>query len=350
MFNFFGTPCNISELQNSERVQLEYDWGPLSIWQEVDSRWYIYNAFLVKENIINGITLKENTKTFPNMCYILYENEGKFKTGKLSVQKLFENNNSNMVAFMYSCKLSMTSKEPYLVAFKVQSEYRYNSVLVTNSLTSKQSLNMTICVAVRKFTKKALFEFLSFHKLNGADSFLIYLEQNIPYGLIKLLRNFANPLNLLITFLNWNVPSSISENLSSALMEKDCQMRTKTHSKFSIFLHLNEYMLPLSPGIIQNSSADILAIKTFCLNHINKNRPIILSNFEAVDNVKFNETRKIYKNTQNQSSVCATHFCTIFRYKKCPKNVKTRTDTSMKAFSEDLTKSTLIQLLMNDDV
>ncbi|XP_076258674.1 uncharacterized protein LOC143195444 [Rhynchophorus ferrugineus] len=354
VFNFFGTPCNITELQRSEGVRLEYDWGPLNVWKDVDSKWYIYNAFLSHHNNIQGITVRSNSKVWPKTCFLMYEDEVKYRTGKLYAEKFLEDKHSDLAAFIYTCNFSNHVDKPYMIAFKAQSHSKFSSVLVTRNIGNKIVLNTTICVLVNNYSKKALLEFLSFHNILGVNSFIIYYEQNIPYKLIKILKNFSDNLNIWLNFLPWNLPFLVPDNFTTFLLEKDCEFRTKGHAKYSILLSLNEYVMPYGDSAISKSLD--LPIKELCLNHINKNRPIILQNFESVDNHKFSEVKRVYRSRSkthmeyNSESSIFDKSCVIYRYEKCPKGAKTTSDYSMRTFSTDLTRSTLVQLLINDDV
>lgn len=353
VFNFFGTPCNVSELQRSDGLLLEHDWGPQPIWQEVDSKGFIYSAFLLQKNKVQGLGVRHASVAIPKSCFLFFEDGNKPVKGKLSVSKISEDKSTGFVAYTYTCVFSfIVDKHPYALAFKSQSGPKYVSTLITNNLDKKVSFNSTICVYPSQFSKKSVLEFLSFHNLLGVESFIMYYEQNFSYTVIKLLKNLSNILNMWISFFPYNLPLFLPKNFTRILLEYDCEFRTKAHSKYSLILNINDYVVPPLDSV--NSPMTRLPIKKFCLNHMNKNKPMILQNFESVDDYNFNDIVRLNKN--NISAVTRKFLtvfdnnCVIYKYEKCEKGIKTKTDFSMKRFSTDLTRSTLVQLLMHDEV
>ncbi|XP_050293725.1 uncharacterized protein LOC126734233 [Anthonomus grandis grandis] len=354
VFNFFGTPCNISELHRSPGVLLEHDWGPQPVWQEVDSKGFIYSAFLVENHKVQGLGVRHASVAIPKSCFLFFEDDPKPIKGKLGVSKVAEDKTSGFLVYVFTCVFGdADNRSPYSVAFKSQSGPKYVTTLVTNALDKRGIFNGTICAAPGLFSKKMLLEFLSFHSFMGIESFIIYHEQNLPHRVLKLLKNFSNNLNLWLTFYPYNLPLFIPKQFTKILLEYDCLLRTKSQSKFSLVLNLNEYIVP--SGDQKKHKNMRLPIKQFCISHVSKNRPIVLQNYEVLDNHSFNEVVQLNVNNFNTSmgSNIRTIFdnnCVIFRYEKCEKGAKTLPDFSMKRFSTDLTRSTLVQLLIHDDV
>lgn len=352
VFNFFGTPCNFSELQQSEHDLAEHDWGPQPLWQEIDSKAYVYSAFLVDKSKVQGVGVAHSNSVIPKSCVLNFENQRRPSKGKLTIAKTEEDKFTGFFIYRYTCTFSNTDKIPFSITFKSQGERKYVDILISNTLDKKISLNVTICVIPSNFSKKSLLEFLSFHSLLGVDSFIVYFEQNVPYKLIKLLKNLSRTLNMWTSFLPFNLPLSVPNSFTNGLVEYDCQLRAKAHSKYSIVLDKNEYIVP---SLGAHSGNTRLAIKKFCLNHVTPNRPMILQNFEAVDDYNFNDIKNLNINNASMNPLrkipnVFDTVCVIHRYKKCEKGLKTKADFSVKRFSTDFTRSTLVQMLIHEEV
>ncbi|CAG9766753.1 unnamed protein product [Ceutorhynchus assimilis] len=353
VFNFFGTPCNVTELQRSEGLLVEHDWGPQPVWQEVDSKGFIYSAFLQEKHKVQGIGIRHASVAVPKSCFLLFEDDNKPSKNKLTVSKILEDKTTGFLAYIYTCQFTKNDKRPYAIAFKSLSGPKFVTTLLTDNLDKKFSFNSTICLLpiASQFSKKSVIEFLSFHHLLGVESFIVYYEQNFSYKLMKLLKNLSNTLNMWINFYPYNLPLFVPKNFTNILIELDCQLRTKNQSKYSITLGTNDYVVPS----LDNSKTTILKIpiKKFCLNHSNVNRPMVLQNFDSIDDFQFNDVIKLNKFKSLNYTKFVNVFdidCVIYRYEKCERGIKTKTDFSMKRFSTDLTRSTLVQLLIHEEV
>ncbi|KAL1490522.1 hypothetical protein ABEB36_013200 [Hypothenemus hampei] len=344
VFNFFGTPCNVTELHKSDAMLLEYDWGPQPIWQEVDNNSFLFSAFLSDQNIVQGIGVRAVNIIPLKSCFVHFEDKPRPLKGKLSMTVLHES--GGFTVYTYKCSYIGNSL-PYAVS--IASSNKYANVLISNALKGKGSFKTTLCIYPHELTKKSLYEFLSFHSLLGVESFIVYHGQSIPYRTIKLLRNFTNTLEIWISFFSLYLPLSIPRDFVKIVLEYDCRLRTQSHSNYSTIIGVNDYVVPSTVSV----KADLrLAIKKFCLKNISKAKPIVLENFESIEDYNYNEIVNV--NSNNITGIKTTFpslftsNCVVYRYEKCFKHVKTKVDFSMKRFSTDLTRTTLVQLLIQN--
>ncbi|XP_066260708.1 uncharacterized protein [Euwallacea similis] len=349
VFNFFGTPCNLTELEKSDSLILEHDWGPPPVWQEIDSKSYIFSAFLIEQNLVKGIGVRHASAAAPKLCYLLFEDEGRPVKGQFVVLKI--ENNSGYTFYLYSCSFIANNREAFAVSFRASNRSKDVSVMLVNTVQVKPTFNSTMCVLPSDFTKKSLFEFLSFHSLLSVESFIIYHEENLLYSAIKLIKNLSNTLNMWATFYSYNVPFKMPLNIAYQVIGYDCHFRTKAQTRYSLALKVNDYVVP-SLDEVQTQTMR-LPIKKFCLNHVNQKRPIVLQNFEAVTDYSFNAVLRVSKfnvskTMRKKIPSLFENTCVVHRYEKCHNNVNTHLDYSMKRFSTDLTRSTLVQSFIHD--
>lgn len=356
VFNFFGTPCNVSELEHSPNVMLEHDWGPQPVWQAISTKSsaFTFSAFWLHNNLIKGILVQHPQSSVPKQCYLFLENGGIPVKGKLEASSIQDE--SDFKVYLYSCMFEPVKSQPYAVGFKVPGQAKYVTVLVHNTVNSQLMFNSTLCVAPEMLSTKSLLEFISFHSMLGVESFIVYHQQDLPHRIVKLLRNFSTTLNIWITFYPINSPST--QSFSNVALEYDCKLRTSSQTKYSLFLGVNDYVVPSADHTLQhsNTARTRLPVKQFCLNNLEQKKPMVLQNFELIDDYKFNLVLEVNKLQNITTGVGHTKLpslfensCVLHRYEKCSLVTKTKVDYSMKRFSEDLIRSTLMQLLIHDN-
>lgn len=362
VFNFFGQPCNFSDLQKTDIILNQRDWGPQPVWQETDNG-YIYSAFLTGKTEVKAIALQGDLKTIPRNCFLWFEEKKKPVPGKFKFSKIGTDENSISTALFYICSLPNTEHVPYAISFsyKVKRDSDMKKILLTNTLDHKLNLNTTICVSPSMFSKKRFLEFISFHKLIGIDSFIFY-DRDVPHRLSKLIRNLSTKLAIHTAFLPWNYPKSDSPLIRS-LIENDCLLRTFGQSKFVITLEINEYIVPRTEytfeALIKTYPEDFhrlsLPVQKFCVANTNLNMPIALQNFEVASDTNYNIVRYLRRNVKNDNVISTNAVdkaqASIHKYIKCTvEPVKTVIDNSMMKFNTDFTRTTLVQLLLHDHI
>lgn len=362
VFNFFGQPCNFSDLQNSDRVLNHHDWGPTPYWQEVDNS-FIYSAFITDKIEVKTIALQTDNKSTPKNCYFWFEEKKKPIIGKLKYTKISNDENAALTTYFYICSLPNVENVPYAVSFsfKIKKDNEMKKILLTNTMGHDTIYNTTICVSPSVYSKKRLFEFLSFHKLIGIESFIFY-DRDIPHRIAKLITNLANRLAIQSVFLPWNYPKTDGP-LTRTIIENDCLLRTTGHTNYSVTLEINEYIVPIRASSFQqlintigsNSDRLALPVQKFCINNINMNRPIALQNFEVADDFNYNVVRYVHKSEKNKNVITTNAIdntqAAIHKYVKCNLEPhKTHTDKSITKYSTDFTRATLVQLLIHDQI
>uniref|UniRef100_A0A1Y1NK64 Glycosyltransferase family 92 protein n=1 Tax=Photinus pyralis TaxID=7054 RepID=A0A1Y1NK64_PHOPY len=362
VFNFFGKPCNISSLETSENVLGYHDWGPESLWQETENI-YIYSAFWNKDYEAQAIVLHTGKAEVAKSCYLWFEDKEKPTPGKFRYAEVENDKVNGQTAFFYYCSLTTTLHKPYAVSFAVKNKKigELKKVHLTVSRAHTQKVNTVICVSPTDFNKSFFVEFLSYHKLVGVENFIFY-QSNIPHRLIKIVHNLSNRLGINTHFRSWNFPKTEGA-LSRTIVEKDCILRTANYSDNSITLELNEFIVPSGHFIYFNETFNAskkmpdrisLPVQTFCVDNSARRKPITLQNVDVSYN-NDNKVRYVYRLFSEQSAV-VTHavvkdVISIHKYIRCTqKPVRVYRDSSMLRFSVDLTRSTLVQLYLHNDL
>lgn len=359
-FNFFGQPCNISSLEESNYILNNYDWGPVPLWQENEDI-YLYSAYWSNNNA-KTIVLQTQQDNSPRNCYLWVENRNKPILGKFKYTKM-QPIEGNYVYF-YHCALFKLNEKPYAVSFIRKNKKRHDLIkapLITHTVKEAPNFNATLCVFSKNYTKSALLEFLSYHTLIGIDSYLIY-SNNIPYRLIKILTNFQTKLGIKLTFFHWNYPkNNPGINDERRIIENDCVLRTQTHAKYALTLELNEYVVPN----LQNRFGDLflnfvhlnfdrlkIPVREFCIESFKRNLPVALQNFNAKSSDSDVET--IYNNVNFNSNLINNHvvdksLVSIHKYVFCKTN-KTYVDKSIYKYYTDFIRTTFVQLLIHNKI
>ncbi|CAG9820985.1 unnamed protein product [Phaedon cochleariae] len=358
VFNFFGQPCNLTDLKDDALIQ--NDWGPQPIWQETDDG-YVYSAFLIKATEVKAIALQNKAGKTPRTCYLWYEGNMTTVVGKFKSSRLSWNHTANtLVPYFYYCAFTNLETVPYAVSFssKAKQEEDMPKTLLTNNFFNKLNDDVIACISPSFFDKNMFMEFISFHKMIGINTFLFY-DRSIPYRLSKLLKALSHRLEINTTFLPWNYPKSDS-SLTRMLVENDCLLRTYGHTKYVVTLELNEYIIPsetssLIDTIKISENHFKLPLKSFCINSLTVNKPIALQNYEFINDISYNKVINIFKsaswNTNDDSSSSISERMSIHKYITCSDNyLTTVTDYSMNRFSTDFIRTTLVQLLLNGQI
>lgn len=360
VFNFFGQPCNISSLQQSENILNQHDWGATPLWQE-NEKIYFYSGFWMDREA-KVLALLVNNGTLAKNCYLWFDDKRKPFLGKLRFLKISETNVLNQKIYWFICSLKSLNTAPYAVSFSIKNKKLSQSkkILLTNSEEFKPKFNITLCVSPTAFNKTKVVEFLSFHKLIGIDSFIFY-GGGIPHRLSKLLINFSDRLGIHLTFLPWNYPS-IETSLTRDVIAKDCLERNRNQSMYVAILETDEYIVPSDSynlhSIINSPHAEsqqfALPVQNFCLDSTDSQKPLALQNAKVYYDDS-NQVNYIY-NTNTSSSVISVHkydksYASIHKYVKCVKPPqRSYVDDTILKFSTDFIRSTLVQLLKHDQL
>ncbi|XP_044264736.1 uncharacterized protein LOC123011395 [Tribolium madens] len=362
VFNFFGQPCNISDLQQTENILSHHDWGPSPVWQEHESG-YIYSAFLTRQNEAKALTLLSDEKLVPRNCYFWFEDKKKAIIGKFKFSKVMSDENVRLNLYFYICEMSNSEHVPYAVSFsyKTRKDSELKKIMLTNSFNHQVHINTTICVSPSIYSKRRLVEFISYHKLIGIDSFIFY-NRDVPHRLVKIITNLSTRLGLQATFLPWNFPKGDSL-VTRSIVENDCLLRTFGQTLYAVTLELNEYIVPLRSYSFNNFLKNVdsesgrmsLPVQKFCIENTDTAKPISMVNTDVSDDFNYNIVRYVYKNNQRKEDL-STHvvdkgYATIHKYVRCSfEPSKTRKDKSILKFSTDLTRATLFQLLLHNQI
>lgn len=362
VFNFFGQPCNFSDLQKTDILFSQKDWGAEPVWQEIEDG-YVYSAFLIGKTEVKAIGLLNEGNNVPRNCYLWFEEKKKALPGRFKYSKISYDEHTGVTAYFYSCSQSSVESIPYAVSFsfRTRKDGDMKKILLTSPAEHTLSANTTICVSPSVYSKRRFVEFISFHKLLGIDSFIFY-NRDVPHRMTKLIRNLSNRLSINVAFLSWNYPK-LDTSLTRLIIENDCMMRTFGQSKFVMTLEINEYLVPTKETTFFNFLKDFpddfhrlsLAVQKFCISSASTSKPIALQNFEVSNDYNFNVVRYLKRNVKSENVVSTNVVdksdASIHKYIKCAVDPpKTIYDNTMMKYTTDFVRSTLVQLLIHDQL
>lgn len=364
VFNFFGQPCNISNLQQTEDILSHHDWGPRPIWQEYDTG-YVYSAFLTKKNEAKALAvLTDDKQVAPHNCYFWFEDKKKPTIGKFRFSKLGNDEGAHLNLYSFICESGATEHLPFAVSFsnKVKKENDLKKVMLGNSIKHQIYVNTTICVSPSVYSKKRLLEFLSYHKLIGVDSFIFY-NRDIPHRLVKILTNLSTRLGFHFAFLPWNFPRT-DGTITRTIVENDCLLRTYQQNIYAVTLEINEYIVPgevysfnaLISKIHTISERISIPVQRFCISSGSESsKPISMMNTDVTEDFTYNNVRYVYRNDQRKEDTSTqslgAQFLAIHKYIRCSTSPsKTFSDKTILRYSTDLSRSTLFQLYLHSQI
>ncbi|XP_044748092.1 uncharacterized protein LOC123309184 [Coccinella septempunctata] len=354
VFNFFGTPCNFSRLNTSDKYPDHFDWGQSPLWQEYGD-YYVFSAF-TNESLAQTLVVNKKVTKVPKKCFLWFENNNA-EVGEMNSLKIAEAD--NLEAYIYSCRLKSFKTLPYAVSFGVRSKYVSPKKIILTYIEKRSNpITATLCVPPSSYNKRKLIEFISFHKLIGFKHFIFYYD-DLPYSLLRLLSSLSEIVDVDLTFFPWNFPLP-SSNLSRTIIERDCSLRTFSKSKSYIVLALSEYLIPLdSYGIyplLQSNFHSLdqinIPVQTICIQQNRTFLPLIVQNINSYNDgsvriIKFhfnfvNKTENIVENSPQM---------VIHDYKHCEGYTGRFLENKlMDTYSTDLIRSTLMQLLKDGQI
>lgn len=350
VFNFFGQPCNLTDLVESKNIVNHFDWGPHPLWQQHEDNTHFYSGFWKGNTATVIVTREENVYT--HSCYLWYEDKNVPIPGKFEAKKFGYEVKTQTTGYTYHCKPLKTDKNaPYAVSFYKKS---YRKILLNHVDQNSVHYNITLCVASSKqMNKRAFIEFLSYHKVVGVDSYIFYTN-DISHKLSKFITNFSNRLAIEFTIYSWNYPKE-DDSLTRSIVEQDCNFRTTPYSNYVVTLDINEYIVPSTYASLQSVFGEYgehskrlsLAVQEICVKNVVSNKPIALQN-DLIFYSDQNNVRIVYRGggvapVQNTESL-DKQFLSIYQYKNCTPPDRKHKDTSMNKFSTDFMRSTLYQL------
>ncbi|KAK9885610.1 hypothetical protein WA026_012374 [Henosepilachna vigintioctopunctata] len=356
VFNFFGTPCNFSEISGSERVLDHYDWGENPIWQENDN-FYTFSGFM-NDSSAQVIALATKEAKLPKRCFIWYDNNESPRVGHMDYSQLAKDEDYSVYIFKCGFTNQFIKSVPYALSFRSKSSNVFNKKVMLTKLENRPIfVKTTICVLPAKYNKRELIEFISFHKLIGIKYFIFYYN-DIPYSVIKFLGNLADILDLKTTFLQWNFPK-YSTTLADIIVQKDCELRTSKKSLAYVVLKMNEYLIPLSSfsvhPLFEHYTPNFIDIpvQKVCISSNVTFYPIAIQNTNSIDDgnlhvIKFNfnvpniKSKNVSQN-EFQMVIHAYEYCSNY-------SGRIVTDQTISRYSTDFIRSTLVQLLIHDQI
>lgn len=357
VFDFFGQPCNFTNLEKSDNILDHHDWGPVPLWKESDKINY-YSAFWTNNNEVKAIAIVPVDGGHPKSCFLWYEDKRKPVLSKFRYSVMSQDTAKTLKMSFYYCKSKNGGLiAPYAVSFSKNKLVESKKILLTNNVNYRTSLNVTLCVPPAPFNKTKFVEFLSFHRMIGINSFIFY-GGSIPHRISKLILNLSKRLDIGTTFFPWDFPFS-DKVLTQEIITFDCILRNRNQSYYAAVLEIDEYVVPEQHSslleILDNIDHDAqrvsLPLLKFCLEHANVGKPIALQNTELM-NTKDLAVVDFYRvNVQNKTISVQKFdksFAAVHKYVHCTdKNGKRDVNTAILKYSVDFIRSTLVQMLSN---
>lgn len=350
VFNFFGQSCNLTQLGQIESLNQQH-WGPEPVWHSSEGSpgFHVYSAFWTEENQVKAIVVQDTRKEAPRSCYLWFEDYRKPVVGKFRFGQITQKS----PAYFYYCASVSSTSVPYAVSFASKS-----AKIPVRSITKPSHFsNTTICVVpAPEFSKAALLEFLSFHHLIGVNDFIFY-DGTIPYRLVKIITNLSLRLGIRVSFFPWNYPKRGEVALTRSLVESDCLIRTMGYANNSIILDINEYVVPRQhysfTDAVNSVASDRLRlpVQYFCVTSKKRNRPIIIQNLDTyIASPEQDLMRFVYKSLAG-TGVIASDVASVHKYIDCGNRTNNLfRDETVLNYDRDLTRSTLMQLLLHDHI
>lgn len=360
VFDFFGQPCNFSNLEKNDKILDHHDWGPLPLWQESE-KIYLYSAFWTNQNEVKAIAVVPTDSFQVRNCFLWYDNKRRPILGKFRFSMMSQDTIRSVKMLFYYCgsRSDNIDDVPYAVSFSAKNKLMDpKKVLLTNNLSYRVSLNVTICVPPTPFNKTKFVEFLSFHRLIGVNSFIFY-GGSIPHKISKLISNLAYSLDIYVSFFPWNFPYSYKE-MSKEIVTFDCILRNRNQSYYAAVLEIDEYTVPehynslneVLNNIEHDSQKVSFPVIKFCLQQAKPDQPIALQNLEVM-NTKELTVANIYRVNVQNKTVSVQNYdrgsAAIHKYVHCTdKPIKRSINTSILKYSTDFIRTTLFQMLQNN--
>lgn len=357
VFDFFGQPCNFSNLDKNEKILDHHDWGPPPLWQESE-KINLYSAFWTDQKEVKAIVVVPTDSVQSRNCFLWYENKRRPTVGKFRLSVMSESSTFKMY-FYYCGSKTDNFNVPYAVSFSAKNKLvDPKKILLTNNLNYHVNLNVTVCVPLSAFNKTKFIEFLSFHKLVGVNSFIFY-GGPVPHRITKLISNLAYRLDIHAAFFPWNFPYSYKE-LAKEVITFDCILRNKNQSYYAAVLEIDEYVVPeqysslteILDNIDHNAQKVTFPVIKFCLEQGKPDNPMVLQNIELMNTKELTVANFYRVNVQNKS--VAVHnfdrdFAAVHKYVHCSdKTAKRSVNTAILKYSTDFIRTTLIQMLKSN--
>lgn len=357
VFDFFGRPCNFSDIEKNEKILEHHDWGPQPIWQESE-KIHLYSAFWTNQKEVKAIAIVPINTVHARSCFLWYENKPKPILGKFRFSLMSESMTKAFKMFFYYCN-SSSFDAPYAISFSAKNKLiDPKKVLLTNNLSYQVNFNITICIPPSAFNKTKFIEFLSFHRLIGVNSFIFY-GGSVPHRLSKFLSNLAYRLDIHAVFLPWNFPYNY-KGIAKEIITFDCVLRNRNQSYFATVLEIDEYIVPDQynslTAVVDNINHDAQKISfpviKFCLEQEKPDSPIVLQNVEVI-NTKELAVIDFYRiNLQNKTVSVQNFdksFAAVHKYVHCTdKTIKRSVNTSILKYSTDFIRTALVQMFRNN--
>ncbi|GLV40387.1 uncharacterized protein CBL_04187 [Carabus blaptoides fortunei] len=365
VFDFFGQPneCSFPEFLNNTSIT-QHDWGPIPVWTKLEDS-YVYSAFLKTENDVEALIIHDDNKIAIQTCYLWFENNSKATIGKIKFTKIDSlNSNDNLALYKYYCHLNSVAEIPYAVSFVSKNRQTKDFKKIVLYPTNKKKHDLTtVCVLPNvAFSKANIVEFISYHKIIGVDSFIIY-NNNMPHKFMHLLQGLSTKLGVEMISYPWNYPYSLTGE-TRKIIEEDCILRTRGISKNIAILDWTEFIVPKYhrsvPSMLNQYDAKdrtqrfTLKSLVFCTNNHDRREPAVLQSL-YYDETKTPDSLSIYRSNSLDNDVIIntqeinTAVAAIHRYIPCTTHpAHSKREDAMSRFSADLRKSTLFKLYKYD--
>lgn len=362
VFDFFGQPCNFSDLEKNETILGYHDWGPSPVWQENDEQIQFYSAFWTNDGEAKAVGIAPSDSVYSTKnCFFWYEDKLNPILGSFSLLVEHFYNDKEFQVCYFSCRTTSHNNfgVPYAVSFSARDNFvQSKKILLTNNLSFNVSRNVTICVLPTPgpFDKAQFIEFLSFHKLIGFNSFIFY-GGSIPHRISKFISNIGDRFDIHTTFFPWNLPY-IYRGMEKEVVTLDCLSRNKNQSYFAIVLEKNEYIVPgfdnmtlteTLMGLTPNVKSVQLPIYKHCIEESNTGSPMLLRSIKRIDTQERIITRfyKVTARNNTNKSFSMTH-PVIYKYLHCTDKTKVTINKVIpNHYATDLIRSALMQMLRN---
>lgn len=271
VLNFFGKPYPTSDSDCLSNLTLFGNLkaldDPFPSWQRLDPHFFVYSSHWdLSMGHVSALVVGDQAK--PDFsCSLRFP--GQTLEGQFSANVLFDSKDTQ-IAYYFVCKPEIRMHEtPTHVFFGDYSLSLYNHMDAPTNGSA-----MCVLPGSSSLTESSVIEFLAFHNLIGFNKFIVY-DLNLPPPLSALLRRPAmtERFGMQMAVLPWNYPFFPNPLLMKILMEADCLLRAKSHTRHTALLHWDEYIVPKYHSLMSDMLDDLggaarfeIPVISFCEN------------------------------------------------------------------------------------
>lgn len=198
------------------------------------------------------------------------------KPGRFSFNIQLNVHNPNFHQYEVHCKPNdiPANAEPHGVLLGKENSLKlFKPIEVQRESHDKDNLIICIAPDYAGNPDTHLVQFIAYHLLLGVRHFVAY-DIGIHYKVLNFLRSIAGHRDLFKTFTTilWQFPT-VDLQLEKSVLQKDCRQRTQGHSKHSVLLSMDQYLVFNEDKQLNSLNKEVaytFKVKKCCNNRLSK--------------------------------------------------------------------------------